>query len=115
MIDIDGYDDIVFDGTDILVIDNEDALRQRVKRRLLTFYGEWFLNRKKGVDYFGKVLGVQPQPLVVYAEFRRVLQDDDEVAGIKSLNIDLDNDVMTVSAELNSVYGIIRIEEVAGG
>jgi hypothetical protein len=116
MVDIDSYNDIVFDGSDVVIVDGEDALRQRVKRRLLTFWGEWFLNRKKGVDYFGKVLGVQPQPLIVYAEFRRVILDDDEVTGIHSLNIDLDNGVMTVDAEINTAYGLITIaEEVQGG
>jgi hypothetical protein len=115
MIDINGYDDIILSEGDIQLVDTESALRQRTKRRLLTFFGEWFLNRLKGVDYFGKILGIQLQPLQVKAEFRKAILDDPEVTDIDSLSVDITDNVMTVAGEIRTTYGIIQVQEVVSG
>ena len=43
---------------------------QRIRDRLLTFKGEWFLNLSFGADYIGKILVKNPRTSVVSAHLR---------------------------------------------
>lgn len=36
-----------------------ETVGQRLKIRLLTFYGEWFINTVYGVPYFSRLLGIK--------------------------------------------------------
>lgn len=40
----------------VLTTDNTESVAQRTKIRLLRYFGEWFVDTTKGIDYFGTVL-----------------------------------------------------------
>ncbi len=45
------------------MIEDKEVVMQRLKVRLQTFLGTWFLDRTKGVAYYGNILGVKtPDP-----------------------------------------------------
>lgn len=59
--------DIVIKNGDIEVVDEPQASAQRMRDRLLTFRGEWFLNLQFGVPYRDNILIKNPRADVISA------------------------------------------------
>jgi hypothetical protein len=49
--------DIVIENGRPVLVSGTDAIIQRLRLRLLTFQGEWYLNLTFGVAWFAKILG----------------------------------------------------------
>lgn len=47
--------DLVIDSFDLVLVDGLDLIRQRLKQRLLTVRGEWFLNEEIGLPWFAEI------------------------------------------------------------
>ena len=55
---------------DLETVKGIDEAGQRIRDRLLTFIGEWFLNLSFGVDYIGKIMVKNPRTSIVSAHLR---------------------------------------------
>lgn len=63
--------DLVFDRGDLVTVDGADEVAQRIRHRLLTFRGEWFLDLSVGPDYRGQILLKAPLLDTVNAVLRQ--------------------------------------------
>ena len=62
--------DIAITSGDITTIKGLDEAGQRIRDRILTFRGEWFLNLSFGVDYIGKIMIKNPRNSIISAHIR---------------------------------------------
>jgi len=59
-----------------------DGLKQRLKIKLLTFKGEWFLDINYGTPYFQQIFGKNRSKGTVDIIFRQVISSDQDVVAI---------------------------------
>jgi len=62
--------DLSTDATDLLLVDQADAIRQHLAQRLKTFMGEWFLDLRVGIPYLQQVMVKSPDPVVLDSVFK---------------------------------------------
>jgi hypothetical protein len=67
-----------------------DSIAQDMKSRLLFFLGEWFLDTRLGVDWFGKVLLKRPNQAIVHAMIRDVVTKTPGVGEITDFTFNFD-------------------------
>ena len=67
---LDGSNDLSISSGDIETVSGIDEAGQRIKDRLLTYLGEWFLNLSFGVDYIGRIMVKNPRTNVISAHLR---------------------------------------------
>lgn len=106
--------DVIFVDGDILFIANAERVAQDVKIKLLTFYGEWFLNVEHGVPYFEYILDKDPNLLLIRQIFREKILEVDDVNGVDELDLDYDvrNRTLEVSFSVTTNFGLVTDKEV---
>lgn len=62
--------DLVVESGDMVTTVGLSEAAQRIRDRLLTFRGEYYLNLRYGVDYFGKILIKNPRTSIIAAHIR---------------------------------------------
>lgn len=62
--------DLVMSSGDFVTTTGLEEAAQRIRDRLLTFRGEYYLNLSYGVDYIGKILIKNPKTSVIAAHIR---------------------------------------------
>jgi len=82
--------DLLFTGGDLVMLDPGDALAQRIRIRLRSWKGEWYLDSTFGVDYRGKVLVKNADRAVVANQFRSIVESTPGVARIVTFETDYD-------------------------
>lgn len=110
--------DIVFlnDGNTPVTVDVSDGLKQRLKIKLLTFRGEWFLNTNYGTPYFQEIFGKKRKKATVDAIFRRLILEDSDVSNMLEFSSELTNRRYSLSFKVRSVSGTtLEIEELEVG
>lgn len=84
-----------------------ETIAQRLRIKLRTFMGEWFLDTTVGVPYYQDILGVKNPDLGVIASiFRRQLLADPDVDSVPRLDLTLNSD-RSLSVVID-VYAIDR-------
>lgn len=87
--------DLLLDGSGDLVFTNGEcpttsslveSVMQRTKVRLLTFYGEWFLNTDYGVPYFQRIFQRTTPKSVVDSIFKQQIMQDADILAITEFN-----------------------------
>lgn len=68
---LDGNHDLAVEGNTLVLIEGADEVTQRLRCRLLTFRGEWFLNEARGVPYYQEVFVKRNPPTRVEAAIKR--------------------------------------------
>ena len=98
------------DDLDLRVVDQLEALRQRVVQRLRFRAGTWALDTRRGTD---SVLGHGITPELAGAIISRAIRDEggDEVTDVTDVVVGLDHDtrVATYQARVSSIYGEMRL------
>jgi hypothetical protein len=74
-----------------------ENLAQRIKIKLQTFFGEWFLDGTIGVDYFGQIFGKNRSKQSVDAIFQSEILKEREVLQITSFNSTLNQQTRVYS------------------
>lgn len=82
--------DLDTSGGDMLVVTRADYVLQKIKIRFRFFLGEWFLDRRLGVDYFRSVFVKNPDLDRVRSLFRRVLMSTPGIVAVSRLALTLD-------------------------
>ena len=91
--------DISIASGDIETVKGIDEAGQRIRDRLLTFIGEWFLNLSFGVDYIGRIMVKNPRTSVVSAHLRsEILKSAD--GKITAFSSDIKDREFTVNYEV---------------
>jgi hypothetical protein len=98
--------DLVFSNGALTVIRDVEARRQRADIALRHFYGEWFLDRNQGTDFFGKILG-KSSDLSRRAEIRRRLLDIPGIVEVQSMTL-------TVDPRTRALGGLVQVLDVTG-
>ncbi len=100
-------DRVIVNG-DWATVDQIEAAKQRIKDRLLTFQGEWFLDLAFGPEYRGTILIKNPRLDVVNAILKdEILKSQDGTFLSFSINLDSATRAMAVEYVLQTTLGTI--------
>lgn len=108
MIDLKRKDgDLEFDGVHFgQVFDYKENVIQKIALRLKRFYGEWFLDVTKGVDYFGFFFTKNYDPIIIEAILKEEIQKEEEVDQVTSFSFEINSELristVTFSANLKN-------------
>lgn len=109
----DTYGDLVFTSNVLTFVEGADEVVQRLRQRLRTFFGEWFLNTSLGIPYFQEILKKNPQQGVVDAILKKHIVNTPGV--IKLLEYAFETNASartsTLTFKVLSVDGPIELEE----
>ena len=83
--------------TPVLTTDLGKLVRQRLKIRLDTYLGEWFLNSNVGVPYFQKLFKKPYNQLAVDSIFKGIILETEDVSRITSYSTNFDTAARTFS------------------
>jgi hypothetical protein len=84
--------DVVFDNTTRMTSSYEESVVQRLKIRLWTFLGEWFLDVTEGVPYFESVFVKVRDKSFIDLIFQEAILKDTGVENIISFSSTLSSD-----------------------
>jgi hypothetical protein len=90
----------IIDGELSIVVGNE-SVSQDVKSRLLFFLGEWFLDTRLGVDWFGVVFVKGPVWQRIRQLIRTVVIQTPGVRSIRSLDFSFDSATRELSVAID--------------
>lgn len=100
--------DIKIEKGDFLTVTGGDEAGQRIKDRLKTFLGEWFLNLSYGLDYRNRIFVKNPRVSIVAAHIRAEILKS--VSGsITAFSTEFDN------RELKVEYSVLVDKETITG
>jgi hypothetical protein len=102
----------LYDG-DLVIIEDDDALRQFLKQRLQMFLGEWFLDVSKGVPYFQQIMVKKPSFEAVDSIFKTQILETPGILELESFELDYigENRTLTLSFRAKSTEGVIDFNE----
>ena len=101
--------DLVVRSYDLVPVRGQDLIRQRIKQRLLTILGEWFLDTTQGLPWFAELSkkGISEQRVRSLLT-RQIVRTDDVLKLIDlSLDFDTKNRKLVVSFEAETTAGTI--------
>lgn len=110
-LDIHTHDLVV--GSDAVIVTGKEALQQRIKVVLLFFFGEWFLDKSLGVDWFGTALVKSPNMELVDNMIIGAILEDPEVETLLAYTSTFDkgNRSLTIEFTLQTAHGEITLNE----
>lgn len=107
---LDEHNNLVITQGSLSVLNGIEALAQNTKTRIGLYMGENPLNQEEGIDYENSVLGKPGgEEYVKNIIQNRILENDDEITGIASLKLERKGDVLTCTADINSIYGVFEL------
>jgi hypothetical protein len=114
----DSTHDVVFvNGSSPMTGTTPIGLKQRLKIKLLTFKGEWFLNTNYGTPYFQEIFGKGRVKSTIDLLFRTLIKEDNDVVEILRFDSTLTAQrVYSLSFTVTSVEGqTLEINELEVG
>lgn len=102
--------DYAFGPGSAFLVDSPEAVAQAVRTRLKLYAGEWFLDKREGLD-LDMVLGYGTQ-MTRDREVQRVISGTTGVQRIVSYSSDVVDRNFTVSCTVETIYGVTTISEV---
>lgn len=91
--------DLYLDSSGSLaVVRDAEAVGQHARQRLMTYEGEWFLDRTAGVPWVRDILGHQYDPVLAESVLKAVILDTDGVTGINSFSVRFSGELRGLSA-----------------
>jgi hypothetical protein len=98
-------------GNDYAIADGLPAVGQGIATRVKLYRGEYWLDESLGVEWFGKVLVKNPNPLVIRAEIAAAIAAQPDVSTVRGVSYTFD--ARTRSAAVS--YVAASTEGVASG
>ena len=87
-LDIEG--DLLVTDDALSLVEGDDALVQNLVIRFQLFLGEWFLDTRIGVPYFGEILIKNPDLSRVRGIFRQVVLTTSGIESIEEFNLNFE-------------------------
>lgn len=100
-LDLKLHDDLVIENGDLALVRDADATAQRIRHRLLTFRGEWFLDLLFGPNYRKDVLIKNPRLDVVTAGIKSEILKSSDGGVFTGFEATLDSD-----RKLTTIYSL---------
>lgn len=82
--------DIVRSPYDLVIVSGVDLIRQRIKQRLLTIQGEWFLNTEIGLPWFEQIIGKGAEQQQIEALIIRQITETEGVDALIEFDLTFD-------------------------
>lgn len=94
MIDLklDATHDLALEDGDLALIDGPEQVAQSVDLSIRIWEGEWFLDRRIGIDYRGKVFGKNTHPVIRDAEIKSEILNVEEVEEFSNYTAEVTSD-----------------------
>lgn len=83
--------DLVIENGDLRLTNGKETLEQRIRRTLLTFKSEWFLDEDLGMPYYQEILGQKNSIGAIKAIFVDAIQNIDGLKELKDIKVKLDD------------------------
>lgn len=103
-----GIADIYFDETgNLAMVRDTEAVGQHARQRLMTYRGEWFLNKDIGVPWLRDVLGRGYDPALAEATIKAEVLGTDGVTAIRSFSCRFDRtkrELVAYNIEVRTEY-----------
>jgi hypothetical protein len=111
LLDRDSHDLAVIDG-DLQLVRGVDLIRQRLKQRILTISGEWFLDENIGLPWFQEFSQKGIDDERVKAAILRVIAETQGVSEVVEFDMSLDRRArkLMVSFRVTTTLGDIALE-----
>lgn len=91
--------DVIIRNNDLVLVDGLEETRQRVIQRLQLFFGEWFLDRRRGVPHIQEIRKKSVQESTVTALLKREILAVEGVAELLKFEIDFSPATRTITVE----------------
>jgi hypothetical protein len=101
-IKLDSTGDLDFVDGELSLTTGVDAISQELRQRLLFFLGEWFLDQRLGVDWFGVVLLKKPNMAKVEQMIRAAAIQTSGIKTIRKIDFDFNVANRSLSVEINA-------------
>jgi hypothetical protein len=100
--------DLALESGDLVVLGLTDVtrvqyIRQKISSRFRFFYGEWFLDQRQGLPYYGTVFTKNPNLSLIRSIFLRVLRDTPGVIDVATFNLVHDRPSRTVTFTFQAI------------
>ena len=83
---------------ELAIVTDAEAVGQHVRQRLMTYEGEWFLDKSAGVTWLTEVLGQQYDPTVAESLTKTEILETDGVTEILEFSVRFDRTVRGVTS-----------------
>jgi len=83
--------DLLIENGDLKLSNDKQGLEQQIRRALLSFKGEWFLDEGLGIPYYQEILGTKNSINAIKAIFVDAIQRLEGVKELVELKIRLDD------------------------
>lgn len=103
--------DIQIDNNNLILIGGREEIAQVLRQRLRVFLGEWFLDSREGIDYYGDVLKKAPDPGQVDALFKNEILTSPGVVELIEFELDIVGRQLQLSFIARTEDGIITFDE----
>lgn len=103
--------DIQIDNNNLTLIGGREEIAQILRQRLRVFLGEWFLDTREGIDYYGEILKKAPDPGQVDALFKNEILTSPGVIELIEFNLDIEGRQLQLSFAARTEDGIINFDE----
>lgn len=80
------------DSGHLTIVEDAEAVGQHARQRLMTFAGEWFLDKDAGVTWLTDVLGLKYDPVIAEALTKTEILETDGVTDIESFSVRFNRD-----------------------
>ena len=81
------YDLHLGDTGDLATVTDTEAVGQHARQRLMTYYGEWFLNIEVGVRWLQDIMGKAFDPGLSEALVKAEILDTDGITSIEGFSV----------------------------
>ncbi len=95
--------------------ETREAIAQRIKIRIRTFLGEWFLDQRKGFPWLQQVLGAKNAAALATTLIRSHVAATRGVLRVDDLEVTMSGRDMLVSFDATTTVGVVSITDETVG
>ena len=113
---LDSTGDVDITENKLSLTTGQTAIAQRLSQRLRLFFGEWFLDKTRGVPWIQQVFVKNPNATIVDAVIKREIIAEPAVREIQTFELDLNTStrLLTVTFRVLTSEGEINFQEAFG-
>lgn len=107
---LDSNNNLIIDKGRFVIVEDGAAVAVKVRSRLLTYLGEWYLDENAGVPYFQQIFKKPVDLDNVESILKQVILQTDGVESLTEFSSSYDGTSrgFTVDAKVKTVYGTIE-------